>query len=90
MVRTLDEELAARGEDAQREGGRKRIVALVIFELRLGRRPFARDGRGRADALGLQRAADLKPGEGVCCRRLCAWAATARRTAADRKSPALS
>src|SRR5262249_13250770 len=66
LVGTLDEELGAGREDAQRKGGRKRIVAVVLLELGFSRRPFGRDRRGRADALGLERSAKLKPGEGVC------------------------
>jgi hypothetical protein len=66
LVEALDEELGAGGEDAQRNGGPKRIVAVVLPKLGFGRHPFARDRRGRADALGLQRGATLEQSEGVC------------------------
>src|SRR5262249_33735661 len=66
LLRTLHEELGTGGEDAQRKGGRERIVAVEVLELRFGRRPFARSRRGRVDALGLQHRLTLKQSEGVC------------------------
>ena len=61
LVGALDEQLGAGGEDAQRKVGRKRIVAVIFLELRFGGRPLGHDRRGRADALGRQRAARLHP-----------------------------
>src|SRR5437868_14087625 len=61
LVCTLHKELCACGEDTQRKVGRQRIVADIVCELSLGRRPFARDRHVRSHALGLQRGTSLKP-----------------------------
>src|SRR4051794_33228370 len=70
LVGTLHKKLCARGKDTQPKIRRQWIVADIVCELRLGRRPFARDRHLWSHALGLQRATSLKPGEGVCSVRL--------------------
>jgi hypothetical protein len=89
LIGALHEELRAGGEDAQPEIRRQRIIADIILELLVGRRPPAGGGRARIRALRLDRCAALKPGKCICSIGLAASIACFGHVAHRRQPEAL-
>jgi hypothetical protein len=61
LVGALHEQLCAGGDDAQAEIRRQRIIADIVLELRIGRRPTVCEDRARIRTLGLERCAERLP-----------------------------